>query len=517
MWLYKSYRDFVLEATGANIQKSFDTGNASDCVINILPEKEISLKLPKGKWPPVIVTNESLKESPPILEGRRRQQLPQVPGRIRGWLRAGAQNNKHFPQEHLIAWFVPCRVGAEKEIRISLESGANLEFDVSEWPTAYQGQKDGKIKILRRAANILQIAPDAFAAASSIAKAYNNLEEIWKDENLGETDPQVELLIKQARQLRTVFDDLCARPRAILKTEHRMQKLQNVRRIDANTLQWLLSQPGRNTAERAGSRQRIKAPRRYETISTLENQVLRAFVALTVRVTKNMLINTQEFAPYKAILEAHCSRARRIENMLRERNVPEASPQIRPNFPLRFDPRYKKIWRAWLELRRQNSATEYEWMWQHRTFMELLGLRASMLFHKKSYSPPNNGNIAHFPILRASQSNQIQGCYLNSHGIRATYRICNEQSEKGDIYQFCTVSSDGNLPLGAIIAINFTVNSSRVNAILWWNNPKYYDKSKNYVGVEALPWDVKQIRRKEWDWIDIWEDNLNCWIDTVVS
>ena len=446
------------------------------------------------------------------------------------------QNNEDFSQEHLAAWFVPCRVGTDRTMHISFKSGTVLRFDVSEWPAPYDDQKTAQTQFqLRRAADILKAAPDEFATVPSIAKAYKNLEKVWNDTELGKTDPQVELLIKHARQLRTELADLCARPRAVLKTEHRMQKLMKVRRIDAKTLQWLVAQPGRNTAERAGSRQQIKAPKRYESINTLENQVLRAFAALTVRVTQAALNSTNEskpnkqvelgavdrpepeyllkkigeFAPYKAILEAHQSRARRIENMLCERNVPEANPHVRPNFPIRYDPRYNKIWHAWQALRRESSATELDWMWQHRTFMEILGLRAAMLFHKKTYNSPDDGNIAHFPVLKASQSSPIQGCHLNSSGIRATYRICRQQSEKDNIYKFQTVNSNDDLPLGAITAINPLVNSSRKKAELWWNMPEFSGNNiyPYSVGVGALPWDHKNS----------WDNSIDKWIDSALS
>ena len=503
MWLYKSYRDFILEATGACAQKGSRTATAAESCVEIIPGPNPLLKLPVGKWPPVIVVKNGQLDAPPMLEGRHRQQLPQVPGRIRGRLLAGAQNNEHFSQEQLRAWFVPCRVGTDEMMTISVGSGTILRFNVSEWPA----HDDQQIQQIRRAANILQRSPDVFATVPSIANAYDSLEDDWNDSKLGQRDPQVELLVRHALQLRTVFEDLCARPRAMLHTEHRMQKLQNVRRIDAKTLQWLLAQPGRNTAERAGARQRIKAPKRYETISTLENRVLRAFAALTVRATKALLTNTQEITPHKEILKAHHFRARRIETMLRERNVPEAHDSVRPNFPLRFDPRYNKIWRAWLELRRESFATELDWMWQHRTFMEILGLRAAMIFHQRTLNPPDDGNVAHCPVQRTSNSMHNQGSHLDSDGIKATFRIRHKQSGKDNIHEFRTVNSNDDLPLGAIATIEFTVNSSRVNATIWWNVPECSDNSTYSVGVEALPWNHDNS----------WEANLNKWIDWVVS
>ena len=500
MWLYKSYRDFISEATGTVFQNGSDNGTLAE---KIKPDSVTAMKPPNGQWPPVIVATKGQLENPPMLEGRYRQALPQVPGKIRGWLLAGKQDKGRFSQEHLVAWFAPCRVGTDRTMIITVKSGTILRLDVSEWPTLHQRMQAEQTRYLRRAANVLEQTPDAFAAIPSIACAYDILENIWNNENLGEEDPQVNLLERHARELQTVLEELRARPRAMLHTEHQMQKLQNVRRVDSKTIQWLSAQPGRNTAERAGSRQRLKAPKRYETINTLENQVLRAFSELTVRATRSLLSKSE-------LLKAHHFRAQRIENMLRELDVPEANYSVRPNFVLRFDPRYSKIWRAWLELRRLSSASELNWMWQHRTFMETLGLRAAMILNQMTRMPCS-GNIAHFPVIKSGEGVSRKGCYLDSHGIKATYRFCRESSEKGRIHRFHTVNSDANLPLGAITAIDCTRNSSNVNATVWWNAPKFSDNENLSIGVRAFPWGGAHGLEDEW------KSSLSKWLDWVLS
>ena len=253
--------------------------------------------------------------------------------------------------------------------------------------------------------------------APSTRAAYDRLEEIWNDASLEGSDPLGELLASHAARLKETLEDLGRRPRAVLRSEHRMLKLQQVRRVDAKSLRWLSAQPGRNVAERAGARQRINAPKRYDTHATLENGVLRAFAALTVRETKRWLDGCDEGARRRAEIEAHQIRARRIESLLRERNVPEARPPVAPNFPLRFDQRYREVWKAWQELRAMNSATELEWMWQARTFMELLGLRAAMKLHEAAGSRPTVGSLSHAPVLRAAGA-PVQGTYLVEGALR---------------------------------------------------------------------------------------------------
>lgn len=339
-------------------------------------------------------------------------------------------------------------------------------------PPPDNGQKS-KNRLLRRAAKVLEEAPRIFSTEPSITAAYERLEKVWDDEELEEGDPLGELLVRHAQWLRSVLDDLGVRPRAMLRTEHRMLKLQTVRRTDAKTLRWLSAQPGRNTAERAGARQRIKAPKRYETVVTLENRVLRAFAALTVREAENWLESTDERGPHRAMIKAHQLRARRVEAILREREVPEARPPVQPNFPLRFDPRYRAIWRAWLELRRRSTVTELVWMWQHRTFIELLGLRAAMKLHEAVRGRPHGGVLAHAPVLRASNPPN-QGRYLDDEGIRGTFAVIRDGPFRPVEYH--TAGDDD--PLGAIA-------SAGKETEVWWDVSGSLDEEGS---VGEIPW-----------------------------
>lgn len=470
MWLYESYQEFSREAAGGVEAKKRE----------IIPRRTNRLEsLPGTNGPPVIVATYGEISPPyPMLEGRHRQALPRIPGRIRGRLRVGAMGDEEFSDYELESWFIPWRVGADRTMVVTVKQGTVLVMKVAGWPSPQDERTHGKVgrqrdRILRRAAKVLDSAPGAFATEPSIGAAYDRLENIWGDRSLEEGDPQGELLAKHARQLRGVLEDLGMRPRAVLRSEHRMLKLQTVRRTDAKTLRWFSAQPGRNTAERAGARQRIKAPKRYETIATLENGVLRAFAALTVRETKNWLADPGTGAD-KATIEAHQLRARRIVTILREHKVPEARPPVQPNFPLRFDPRYREIWRAWLELRARSSATELEWMWQHRTFMELLGLRAAMNLHQAAQASTGGGTLSHAPMLRTKHPPN-QGRYLDDLGIRAIFGIARD----GSIDAIEYVTGDEGGTLGAIASVGS-------QADIWWDAQDFQTGKEGSVG--ELPW-----------------------------
>ena len=373
------------------------------------------------RGPPVILTRRGdLPEDFPILEGRHRQRLPLLRGRSDRDRGCGKVSD-------VDSWLVPWRPGLESNMVITVRPGTRIVLNVSGWPTMQDNsgfERTGvsnRLDRLRRAAGFLQAAPGAFAAESSIGRAYERLDALWRREELGDADPTGDLLLSQARRLQKTLADLAARPRTVLRTEHRDLKLLKVRRTDSKTNRWLSSQPGRNTAERAGSKQRIRAPKRIATANTLENGVLFAFARLTVREVESWFDGHGRDSQHKSMIMSHQLRARKVMRILGSMRVQEAKPTVRPNFPLRFDSRYRGIWRAWHELLQRRSANELEWMWQHRTFAELRMIRAAMKL-VWAMSELGGGILAQSPIL-ASRDNPDQGCYLETQDFGATFGI----------------------------------------------------------------------------------------------
>lgn len=501
IWAYPSFRAFSREAAGKERANRLE----------ITPGRSNVLPLDKSPSPVIVAVRGVLPSPFPMLEGRNRQPLPRVPGRWHGALLAGRQQNGNsldcrneaMDDDSLEAWLVPWRAALERSMVITLKPGTDLAIDVSKWPKSSEYRKNGyqgagRRPILRRAGRVLELAPDAFSTAASTSAAYRRLEEVWNDPAHERYDPVGELLAKHARKLRGTLDDLGSRPRAVLRTEYRMLKLQDVRRIDAKTLRWFSAQPGRNTAERAGARQRVKAPKRYESIATLENRVLRAFASLTVREAKAWLAGQKKRGTKVKAIEAHELRAMRIETALRARRVPEAIPPVEPNFPLRFDQRYREVWRAWQELRARSMATELEWMWQQRTFMELLALRASMKLHEARAKRAAAGSLAHMPVLRAV-GGPTQGCYLHEAGIRCTLGVVDSDSIRTAVY----TSGEDDRRLGAVAAAG-------PGTEVWWdalNASDTQDPSDRGVAVGELPWSKEHA----------WDASLSDWAARILS
>ena len=158
-----------------------------------------------------------------------------------------------------------------------------------------------------------------------------------------------------------------------------------------------------------------------------------------------------------------------------------------PNFPLRFDPRYREIWRAWLELRNLTANAESEWMWQHRTFLELLGLRAAMKLHDAARRCPGGGNLSHGPVLGAAASPN-QGRRLRDEGVGGTFG-----SPDGGQLRAIGFRSGGRVDaLGAVA-------DAGPGAEIWWDAPESAEGRDCRVG--ELPWTQDHawdVRLEDW-------------------
>ena len=121
-----------------------------------------------------------------------------------------------------------------------------------------------------------------------------------------------------------------------------------------------------------------------------------------------------------------------------------------------------------------NTATELQWMWQHRTFMELLELRAAMKLHQAIRDRPGGGVLAHAPVMKAKHAPN-QGRYLDDAGIGAIFGIVRDGTIRAIEYG---AGNDRRL-LGAVV-------SAGPGTGIWWNVQDLQTGREGSVG--ELPW-----------------------------
>ncbi len=189
-------------------------------------------------------------------------------------------------------------------------------------------------------------------------------------------DPPMDLIVRHAQRYRRLVADVASRPRRVLSRRREMKFLTAVQEIDAKCIDWLVRQPGRTIAERAGPQQRILAVARYENLNTIENRVLRDFLSRSADAARLYArVNTgfEKRSRWRSV-STYGHECGRLSRELRTVNVGKPSLPITPNYVLQQDSRYRKIWRAYRELLKKIEEQDETWRWQRRLWADFCSL-----------------------------------------------------------------------------------------------------------------------------------------------
>ena len=193
-------------------------------------------------------------------------------------------------------------------------------------------------------------------------------------------EPQMDLIVRIARQYERELRELAGDPRHVLRTERRKQSLGRVQEIDSTCLRWLVRQPGRTPTQKAGPQQKILAVTRTQDYDTLENRVLKDFLvrgkrAAELYVGKNESRYADSYR-YRLVgrFRDMCGwllRQPALEEVQSLRRVPQ------PNYALQHDRSYRRLWNWYLKLVRRERQNDEAWRWQGRLWSDISRLLAS--------------------------------------------------------------------------------------------------------------------------------------------
>jgi hypothetical protein len=243
-------------------------------------------------------------------------------------------------------------------------------------------------------------------AMATPAAMWQHLQDIWL--NGDEADPEMDLIVRHARELPSVLEYLDRAPRRILRRAPRMLPLARVQEMDRKAMLWLARQPGETIAERAGDRQRIQAIAREEHFNTLENRVLLSYARLARHIAHDYAQRHRRSGSARVQqVHAYDERCRRLERDLVALGIQTASPDVTPNFVLQNNWHYHRIWESWHELLRRHRALDDLWRWQARSWEELSALVTIVAVQ----SIPGARSVALSPIVFRDE--QDRGCWID--------------------------------------------------------------------------------------------------------
>jgi len=211
---------------------------------------------------------------------------------------------------------------------------------------------------------------------------WNRLADAWhRAEN--EQDPRMAEIVRQARDIRPRLQFLEKRIRRVLRRALELAPLDRAQEMGRASMLWLIKQPGRNTAEQAGSRQRVLATVRHENFDTLENRVLHAYVTLAAGVARkwNLEHRAAENSDRFLAVNDYRKHCRRLIQVFADLGVGHAIPGITPNYVLMDDRDYRVVYKAWIKLVRRERAIDDLWAWQAQSWANFCILALILSIH----------------------------------------------------------------------------------------------------------------------------------------
>jgi hypothetical protein len=202
-----------------------------------------------------------------------------------------------------------------------------------------------------------------------------------------ENDPaKYSLIVDLARpeELVNPIDRITMSPKKILKRIHDQERVQKVKEVDVKCLIDLARRPGSILAEKAGSKQRILAIKRKENINILENKVTKHCCWLVANSSKRYLkehLNIDsKLSPRKRAVESLIRKSKTFISRPSFSSVSNLSePSRTPNYTLMQNPDYLRVWKAYLQLVKNEDLRSDLWKWNQRLWSDFIGIFISDL------------------------------------------------------------------------------------------------------------------------------------------
>lgn len=237
------------------------------------------------------------------------------------------------------------------------------------------------------------------------------------------TEPLMALIVRHADTMRQPLRTVTSNPRRVLRRQREEERVQRIRELDPACLRDYIRRPGVTPAQKAGARQTLLGVVRRETYNTLENRVLKDFMA-------------RSRAEARAYLHAN----RNLTGSMRHRNVRRYHTLLKrllmdpnlegvdgltgvpsPNYVLQHDRRYSALWVEYLRLVKRQEVLDEAWTWQRRLWSDTASL---LLMAAPSADPNVQLKRSTLPYLRTEQD---QGRWLTQALLERSFVIAGDE------------------------------------------------------------------------------------------
>ena len=226
-------------------------------------------------------------------------------------------------------------------------------------------------ELLRRMNEVLARVQELGEALEDPLHVWPRLRDAWHHAE-DEADPRMAEIVRQAQDVLPRLKALEPRIRRVLRRSRELTSLDRVQEMDRASMRWLVRQPGRTIAERAGASQRIMATVRRENFDTPENRVLHSYSKLAFQVAREWMNEHPRAKTSRRYSQVeHFGRfCKTFAHMLTDLEVSTAEAGIVPNYVLMQEPSYNAIYEAWRRLLEEDKVLDDLWAWQAETWTD---------------------------------------------------------------------------------------------------------------------------------------------------
>jgi hypothetical protein len=187
--------------------------------------------------------------------------------------------------------------------------------------------------------------------------------------------PPGALIVRLARRLPQVLQDVANRPKRMLQRRRAMEPMHRLRELDSSCVRWLTRQPGVTLEEKSGHRRALLAVQRYESVDTLENRVVVDLLKRCQSLANAYLRQYQQQFPnhdWVRMTSNFLKLCRYLHSLPHFQEVSVLPGLPKPNYVLLHENRYREVWQAYLEVIRQQRRRQQLWTWRHAAYTDMV-------------------------------------------------------------------------------------------------------------------------------------------------
>lgn len=202
----------------------------------------------------------------------------------------------------------------------------------------------------------------------------------YQDAKIQDAQKPLIITLQNRYELNQKLQVITPKMRQQLRRRAELTPIGRIQEMDAYCLRDYTRRPGKNAAEKGGSRQQLMAIRRYQDYNTPENRLLIYFVGKilyfeSIRLGSEYATDNHSFSKSIKVFRSQ-THVRQILRNLRHFQL------LKPNYVLLQHPIYNSFYRAYLDYLAKRKEKQKIWGFRNQLFADVIGICLLMALTK---------------------------------------------------------------------------------------------------------------------------------------